>query len=60
MTTHDWLFLTFFFLILIIAAWYVGRLFTTVYEERPGRITRTIRSGRVVHLSSQPRWAMKG
>jgi potassium-transporting ATPase potassium-binding subunit len=52
MTTHEWLFLAFFFLILIIAAWYVGRLFTTVYEQRPGRITRTM--GRVESFIYRP------
>ena len=40
MTTHDWLFLAFFFLVLILTAWYVGKLITTVYDEGPGRITR--------------------
>ena len=54
MTTHDGPFLTFFFLILIIAAWYVGKLFTTVYGGETGKDNPYIRSGRVVHLSPSP------
>ncbi|MDW5564280.1 MAG: potassium-transporting ATPase subunit KdpA [Methanomassiliicoccus sp.] len=42
MTTYDWLFLSFLAIILIIAAWLIGRLFTTIYDERPGRITRSL------------------
>jgi K+-transporting ATPase ATPase A chain len=39
-TTADWFFLAFLIVILIITAVLVGGLFTTVYDERPGRITR--------------------
>jgi potassium-transporting ATPase potassium-binding subunit len=42
MMTHDWLFLLLFFLLVITAAWFIGRVFTTVFDERPGRITRLL------------------
>lgn len=42
MTTSDWLFLAVLATMVVIAALLVGRLFTTVYDERPGRISRLV------------------
>lgn len=52
MTTTDWLFIMFFLIVLLVAAWLMGQLLTTVYDERPGRITRLL--GRVESFIYRP------
>jgi potassium-transporting ATPase potassium-binding subunit len=44
MTTSDWLFLALLVAMLLVGGWSIGRLIATVYDERPGRTYRLIRS----------------
>jgi K+-transporting ATPase ATPase A chain len=52
MRPTDWSFLLILVLVLVFLAWGVGKFITTVYEERPGVISRTV--GRIESIIYPP------
>ncbi|MGD1060151.1 MAG: potassium-transporting ATPase subunit KdpA [Methanomassiliicoccales archaeon] len=43
MTTSDWFYIGLLLVALMVAAWFVGKILTDAYDERPGRVTRSLK-----------------